>query len=206
MSVRILRLSITITLLLSTCAFSQQYYFKNYSAENGMPFVQVYAIFQDSKGFLYTGGYNGLSRFDGKQFTNINYKTGLADNYVNAICEDRKGRIIVATKNGISIVVNNKVSKEKINGLAPGINIMSLEMDENGDVLLGTASGLFLMKGENVTKIEGADNVEIHDILVVDKRIYCATNKGLLKLDQGKPQLVTCKKWPLEQQYQLHCC
>ncbi len=158
-----------------------------------MPFVQVYAIFQDSKGFLYTGGYNGLSRFDGKQFTNINYKTGLADNYVNAICEDRKGRIIVATKNGISIVVNNKVSKEKINGLAPGINIMSLEMDENGDVLLGTASGLFLMKGENVTKIEGADNVEIHDILVVDKRIYCATNKGLLKLDQGKPQLVTVK-------------
>jgi len=193
MSVRILRLSITISLLFSVCAFSQQYYFKNYSAENGMPFVQVYAIFQDSKGFLYTGGYNGLSRFDGKQFTNINSKIGLADNYVNGFCEDKKGRIIVATKKGLSIVVNSKVSKENITGLALGTNILCLKADENGDVLLGTASGLFLMKDQSITKIAGANNLEIHDILVVDKRIYCATNKGLLKLDQGKPQLITVK-------------
>ncbi len=193
MSVKILRLSITLSLLLSACAYSQQYYFKNYSAENGMPFVQVYAIFQDSKGFLYTGGYNGLSRFDGKQFTNINYKTGLADNYVNSICEDKKGRIIVATKKGLSIVVNNKVSKEKINGLAPGTNILCLEMDKNGDVLLGTASGLFLMKDQNITKVEGGNNIEIHDILMVEEKIYCATNKGLLKIERGKPHFITTK-------------
>ncbi len=193
MSVRILHLSITISLLLSASVFSQQYYFKNYSAENGMPFVQVYAIFQDSKGFLYTGGYNGLSRFDGKQFTNLNTKTGLADNYVNAICEDRKGRIVVATKKGISIVTNNKVSKEKISGLSEGTSVLSLEMDENGDVLLGTTAGLFLMKDRSIKKVNGTDNLEIHDILIVDKRTYCATNKGLLKLDQGKWQLITVK-------------
>src|SRR5689334_5370756 len=136
MSARKLRNLFAILLLFSTGAYSQQFYFKNYSAENGMPFVQVYAIFQDSRGFLYTGGYNGLSRFDGKQFTNINFKTGLADNYVNAIIEDRKGRIIVATKKGLSIIQDNKVSREKLVGPLTGSNVVCLEMDKNGDILM----------------------------------------------------------------------
>jgi ligand-binding sensor domain-containing protein len=156
-----------------------------------MPFVQVYAIFQDSKGFLYTGGYNGLSRFDGKLFTNINSKNGLADNYVNAICEDKKGSIIVGTKKGVSVVVNNKVDKEKINGLAPGTNVLCLEKDKNGDILLGTNSGLFLMKDKDVVKIEGTENNEIYDVLVVDNKIYCASNKGLLIIQNGKLQHLT---------------
>jgi len=193
MSVRILRITITIALLLSNYAFSQQYYFKNYSAENGMPFVQVYAIFQDSKGFLYTGGYNGLSRFDGQLFTNINTKNGLADNYVNAICEGKDGRIIVGTKKGLSVVFNNKVKKEKINGLAPGTNVLSLESNKTGDILIGTTAGLFIMKDQIVSEVNGSKNISIFDILVVDDKIYCASNKGLLIIDNGKAQFITIK-------------
>jgi ligand-binding sensor domain-containing protein/two-component sensor histidine kinase len=193
MSAKIIRLLFAISLLLSTGAYSQQYYFKNYSAENGMPFVQVYAIFQDSRGFLYTGGYNGLSRFDGKQFVNFNFKMGLADNYVTAICEDKNGRIIAATKKGLSIIENNKVSKEKITGPLTGSNVACLEMDKNGDVLLGTASGLFLLKDQNVTRVEGTDNFDIKDILLADDVIYCATTKGVLMVQQGKARLITVK-------------
>lgn len=193
MSARKIRNLFAILLLLSTRAYSQQFYFKNYNAENGMPFVQVYAIFQDSKGFLYTGGYNGLSRFDGKIFTNINFKTGLADNYVNAICEDKKGRIIAATKKGISIIEDNKVSKEKIVGSITNSNVVCLEKDVNGDVLLGTPNGLFLLKDQIITKVEATDNFDIKDILLVDNTIYCATTKGILILDEGKKQLITTK-------------
>jgi ligand-binding sensor domain-containing protein/two-component sensor histidine kinase len=193
MSAQKIRSLFAVLLLLSTGAYSQQFYFKNYSAENGMPFVQVYAIFQDSKGFLYTGGYNGLSRFDGKQFTNINFKTGLADNYVNAICEDRTGRIIVATKKGVSIIEDNKVHKDKVIGALTGSNVVCLKTDKNGDVIMGTQKGLFTLKDNTVTKMEGTENFDIKDILVVDDITYCATNKGVLKLTQGKPQLITVK-------------
>jgi ligand-binding sensor domain-containing protein len=193
MSAQKIRHLFAVLLLLSTGAYSQQFYFKNYSAENGMPFVQVYAIFQDSKGFLYTGGYNGLSRFDGKQFTNVNFKMGLADNYVNAICEDKKGRIIAATKKGLSIIENNKVSKEKIAGALTGSNVVCVETDANGSVLLGTQKGLFVLNENSITKIEGTDIYDIKDILIVDQTTYCATNKGVLKLVQGKPELITVK-------------
>lgn len=193
MSAKKIRNLFVVLLLLSTGAYSQQFYFKNYSAENGMPFVQVYAIFQDSKGFLYTGGYNGLSRFDGKQFTNINVKTGLADNYVNAVCEDKEGRIVVATKRGLSIVKNNKVCKEKLAGALTASNVACLEMDASGNVLMGTSQGLFILNNNTIKKIEGTEGYDVKDILIVDQVTYCATNKGVLKLAQGKLEHITVK-------------
>lgn len=82
--------------------FSQSYNFKNYSAEEGLPFVQVYAIFQDSKGNLWTGGYGGLSKFDGKTFTNYSPMNGLADHWVTSIAEDANGNIWAGTIIGLS--------------------------------------------------------------------------------------------------------
>ena len=41
-----------LTLLYAATGFAQQYNFKNYSVENGLPYVQIFAMFQDSKGYL----------------------------------------------------------------------------------------------------------------------------------------------------------
>jgi len=54
--------------------FSQQYYFKSYNVESGLPFAQVSCMHQDNQGYLWSGGYGGLSRFDGKAFLNFNRK------------------------------------------------------------------------------------------------------------------------------------
>lgn len=62
------------SLLIILPASSQNYYFRNYSARDGLPFIQVYTIFQDSHGNLWTGGYGGLSKFDGRSFTNYSPK------------------------------------------------------------------------------------------------------------------------------------
>src|SRR6266705_1371469 len=66
---------------------AQTYNFRNYSVDDGLPFVQVSCIFQDSKGYLWTGGYGGLSRFDGKNFVNFAPKNGLADHFVTSVAE-----------------------------------------------------------------------------------------------------------------------
>src|ERR1043166_8327378 len=89
--------------LLPYTAFSQTYNFRNYSVDDGLPFVEVSSIFQDSKGYLWTGGYGGLSRFDGKNFVNYAPKDGLADHYVNCIAESMNNELWVGTINGISI-------------------------------------------------------------------------------------------------------
>src|ERR1041385_3221364 len=90
--------------------FSQSYNFKNYSAEQGLPYVQVYAIFQDSKGNLWTGGYGGLSKFDGKNFTNYSPKSGLANHWVTSITEDAQGNIWTGTASGLSKFDGRKFS------------------------------------------------------------------------------------------------
>ena len=71
------KISVILILLLQFSVFGQQYNFKNYSVENGLPYVQIFTIFQDSRGYLWSGGYGGLSKFNGKTFQNYSPKNGL---------------------------------------------------------------------------------------------------------------------------------
>ena len=68
------RSALTLLLLIQTAAFAQQYNFKGYSVENGLPYIQIFTIFQDSHGYLWSGGYGGLSKFNGKTFQNFSPK------------------------------------------------------------------------------------------------------------------------------------
>src|SRR5665213_815906 len=76
---------------------SQSYYFHNYSVEDGLPFVNVSIIFQDNKGNLWSGGYGGLSKFDGVSFTNYSPKNGLLNHSVTSITEDNQGNLWIGT-------------------------------------------------------------------------------------------------------------
>ena len=102
---------IQLAVILFVIGFSvraQQYFFKNYRVESGLPFIQVYCMYQDSNGYLWTGGYGGLSRFDGKEFVNYNRKNGLVDHSVNAISGDAFGTIYIGTNKGLTVLLNNK--------------------------------------------------------------------------------------------------
>jgi ligand-binding sensor domain-containing protein len=54
-------------LLLSTYLTAQNsaYSWRNYSTNDGLPSPEVYTVIQDSKGYLWFGTDNGVSRFDG---------------------------------------------------------------------------------------------------------------------------------------------
>src|SRR3954468_15114057 len=95
-------------MLLTGILPAQQYFFKNYSVESGLPFIQVSCMYQDTNGYLWSGGYGGLSRFDGKVFTNYNRKNGLLDHNVNAICVDGEGSIFAGTNKGLSVLKKGK--------------------------------------------------------------------------------------------------
>ncbi len=107
--------------------FSQQYNFKNYSVESGLPYVQIFAMFQDSKGYLWSGGYGGASKFNGKTFLNYSPKNGLANHYVNAIIEDQFHLITVGTIDGLSVIdkVKGTISNFYIKDGLPSNNVTS---------------------------------------------------------------------------------
>lgn len=89
--------------LSSINAFSQYKDFKTYTLESGLPQSNVYAIYNDSRGYLWIGTEVGLCRFDGIEFKNFSKKNGLIGNLVRCITEDQFGNIWAGTDEGISI-------------------------------------------------------------------------------------------------------
>jgi ligand-binding sensor domain-containing protein/signal transduction histidine kinase len=71
-----------------------------YDVADGLAHSGVRCIHQDSKGYLWVGTQEGLSRFDGYGFTNYGPRDGLGHPYVNAIAEDRQGRLWLGTNGG----------------------------------------------------------------------------------------------------------
>lgn len=68
-----------------------------------MPSNSVRYIYQDSKGFLWLGTLNGLSRYDGNSFLTYqlgeseNNQPSLADNRINYLTEDKNGFLWIGT-------------------------------------------------------------------------------------------------------------
>jgi signal transduction histidine kinase/DNA-binding response OmpR family regulator/ligand-binding sensor domain-containing protein len=67
---------------------------KHYGPENGLAHREVNAIFQDRQGFMWFGTKFGLSRFDGKTFTNFTKdRNGLVFDDIQSIAQDADGML-----------------------------------------------------------------------------------------------------------------
>lgn len=81
--------------------------------EQGLSNNSVTCIYQDHRGFMWFGTFDGLNRYDGYSFSifrnRFNDNTSLSGNRIVAINEDNKNNIWVGTKEGISIY-NNTVA------------------------------------------------------------------------------------------------
>jgi len=74
--------------------FAQQYDFRYWSVADGLPKAGVYAVFQDSRGYLWVGTEGGGAvRFDGRVFQTFGLGSGLAGLDVRAMAEDSQGRM-----------------------------------------------------------------------------------------------------------------
>jgi ligand-binding sensor domain-containing protein len=172
---------------LSNQSAAQSYFFKNYSVDDGLPFVQVSAIYQDTKGNLWTGGYGGLSKFDGYVFKNFSPRDGLLNYFVTAITEDVQGNIWIGTINGINKYDGKKFySYDTKLGLISN-NITCILKDYKGHLWFGTSDGLSRLEDNtfiNYTIQKGLVGNHIR-CLYEDKRhnIWIGTDNGISMFD-----------------------
>lgn len=136
-----------------TATFAARPYFRNYSVEQGLSYVQVKTIFQDRLGYLWTGGYGGLSRFDGRKFVNYSPVEGLVNYSVNCLEEDALGNLWIGTIRGLSVFDGKRFR----NFLSP----KGLASDQINQILRGPTGILFLAtsRGLSVWNGKGFSNL-----------------------------------------------
>lgn len=84
--------------------------YRQYTMRDGLPQMQIWSMFQDSRGYLWVGTKGGISRFNGVSFTNFTEKDGLTDNLINFICEDYSGKMWIVTQRGISTIDGSTIA------------------------------------------------------------------------------------------------
>ncbi|MDN3547705.1 hybrid sensor histidine kinase/response regulator [Mucilaginibacter aquaedulcis] len=91
---------------ISLCVFAQDppIHFQRIGSRSNLSELNINAIFQDSKGFIWVGTRDGLNRFDGNKFkifrNDVADSTSIGDNYINHITEDKNGDLWIATIGG----------------------------------------------------------------------------------------------------------
>ena len=157
----------------------------NYTSDNGLTLDAIACAGMDHFGNLWFGtAGNGISRYDGKSFTNFTEAHGLCSNQVNNILEDKNGNLWFGTWGGVSRYDGRSfVTFTTAQGLGNNIVRAILE-DKNGNLWFGTdGGGVSRYDGisfKNFTTTDGLCNNSVYCILE-DKagNLWFGTNGGV---------------------------
>lgn len=174
----------TLAFLITFCADAQVYNFRNYTVDDGLAFIYVYTIYQDEDGYLWSGSYGGLSRFDGKTFVNYTTKDGLLNNWVTSITEDKTGKLWVGTIKGVSVLAEGKFKNYSTKDGLAGERVNSVVTGENGDIYIATSKGLTIYSKGKFTSLETGEGLPSTNVktLITGKNkseLWIGTDNGI---------------------------
>lgn len=167
--------------------FSQEYSFKLFGAKDGFELPEINSVFQDSRGYLWTGSLNGINRYDGNSIINYNKSDGLVDNFVLGINEGTNHNIWISTKSGISSFdgksfINYKIAQS--NNSTIDFYFQNIIETSKGTIYAFGGRGLFLLHKQSKEFVKVSQiNCNVRDV-VEDKngRLWLATINGFYLL------------------------
>src|SRR5882724_9036719 len=155
----LVRISFLLGLLMSLppIARAEQLPVRTYTTADGLPRDYVQRIVRDSHGFLWFCTGEGLSRFNGYEFTNYGVEHGLPHPFINDLLETRRGVYWVATNGGGVALFNPSPLRDKQPqthnlftvypvGNEPATNRVNVLYEDRAEQLwAGTDDGLFCL-------------------------------------------------------------
>ncbi|HJV91086.1 MAG TPA: ATP-binding protein [Holophagaceae bacterium] len=135
-------------LLLTVPLVAQVAVFRRFDGRDGMPQSQVEALLEDRLGFLWVGTHGGVARMGASGIKSFGLAEGLGVGRVRALMEDREGGIWAAQADANLALIRG--SKIQVFGAADGLgdpDCLSLGLDTQGRVLVGTRRGLWRHEG-----------------------------------------------------------
>jgi len=196
-----------VLLILTKTLSAANYPIKYLGIENGLSNNAVVNIYQDNKGFMWFGTYDGLNRYDGYRFkiyrNKIGDSTSLIDNGIWTIEQDGTHRLWIGGRKGVCVLnpINDKFSvvnyipagaakAEKLGG-----NIHVIRSDKANIILIGTESnGLVVFgpggrTGRQIVLHNGAEKLSDYEVMGIDfdaskqSAWVFVQNKGLCRYD-----------------------
>ncbi|MBD2756770.1 hybrid sensor histidine kinase/response regulator transcription factor [Spirosoma validum] len=191
--------------LLSQAALGQSdvQTFSHLTVEEGLSQSSVYAIAQDSKGFMWFGTQDGLNRYDSHRMVVYQRQNGqknsFASNTINSLLVDKQDRLWVGTSKGLARYRPQQDDFERIpftkndfTGL-PDSTITNLFEDRQQNLWVGTLRGLYRLKTKKPYRYESLANLTIKQRNVSnlyiramyedrDHNLWVGTSGGLTKL------------------------
>jgi len=198
-----------LSLLLPVLAHAEQLPIRIYRTADGLARDYVQSVAADKIGYLWFGTTEGLSRFDGYEFTNYGVNEGLPNATVNALLITRDGGLWVATARGLCRF--NPESQPPsghrftvYQPSAPGDTqfINAIVEDRDGSILCGTGTGVLRLRrlSPSCAQFDPVDVGESNGKwvleLLVDKQgaLWFGTQHGIYRRDlDGKIQRYTTR-------------
>ncbi len=172
-----------------------RYVVKTFNNRNGFPSGMVKDIYQDDKGFIWFATQENIARFDGSDFETLNKEIQRISCFLYV-----QGNMYLGTFNqGLLSLKNKKITQLKHKNQNIHERIMDLEEGEDKSIWIGTVKGLYLLKNNEVSRINLVDNMQpepcVYDIIFEkEKKVtYLGTSQGLIVLKGDKVSFVHFK-------------
>ena len=175
----------------------------HYTKKEGLPSNFVNALDEDEKGNIVIGTNSGLSIFNGKEFKNYDFSSGIGNGFITDVKAVGKSIWIgcgtssgvgnwMTIGGGLSVFNGNKFKSFDLskftdfNHRASWVN--SIEKDKNGNVWIGTLGGLLKYDGSQFTLINERDGLQDNSITELysdDDGLWVGTDNGLVNIKNG---------------------
>ncbi len=186
----------------AACVHAERLPVRKYTVADGLPANRIQKIKRDSRGFLWFATSEGLSRFDGYQFTNYTISDGLPNSHATDFLETRGGAYWVATANGLSRFYPTAPERAKFvayrpHGMETAFYVRALLEDRNGAIWCGSERGLYRLNQNSELEAVDIGRGSSVRALLEDRRgaVWIGTEAGLCKrLPDGKTEWHTVNR------------
>ena len=175
-------------------AYAERYSFREFMQADGLHNLNVEALAQDHKGFLWVGTQNGLFRYDGKQFVAMGVEDGLPSPYIHSLVESTDGTLWAGSAQGICRLEKGRFvavpGSTNPNGFVYTKN--GLASTTNAHVYMATGTQLIAAWQQNGTwrfkQLAAPEGSQLRAVHAAGRNVWVGCGKRLCQVEGKNPE------------------